>query len=66
MINSEARVKMSFSAIALLTEHCFKAGISAINQFRIANDTGRGQQQKWEGGVSFSSLLPSSAGGSVS
>lgn len=45
MINSEARVKMSFSAIALLTEHCFKAGISAINQFRIANDTGRGQQQ---------------------
>lgn len=57
MINSEARVKMIFSAVALLTEHCFKAGISAINQFRIANDTGRGQKQRWEGGLSFSSLL---------
>lgn len=41
MINSEAHIKMIFSAIAVLTEHCFKAGISAINQFRIANDPGR-------------------------
>lgn len=65
MINSEARVKMIFSAVALLTEHCFKAGISAINQFRIYNDTGREQQQAWEGGLA-SPAAAASAGGSVS
>jgi hypothetical protein len=58
MINSEAHIKMIFSAVACLTEPCFKAGISAINQFRIANDTGRGQQQKLEeGSIGFASLL---------
>lgn len=56
MINSEAHIKMIFSAVALLTEHCFKAGISAINQFRIANDPDRGQWQKGENVISFSSL----------
>lgn len=60
MINSEAYIKMIFSAVALLTERCFKAGISAINQFRIANDPGKGQWQKpggWgEDVISFSSL----------
>lgn len=50
MINSEAHIKMIFSAVALLTERCFKAGISAINQFRIANDPGKGQWQKRGGG----------------
>lgn len=56
MINSEAGIKMIFSAVALLTEHCLKVGISAINQFRIANDTGTGQRQKWGGGIGLSSL----------
>ena len=56
MINSEAHIKMIFSAVALLTEHCFKAGISAINQFRIANDPDRGQWEKGEDIINFSSL----------
>jgi hypothetical protein len=56
MINSEAHIKMICSAVALLTEHCFKAEILAINQFRIANDPGRGQWQKGEDVISFSSL----------
>ena len=56
MINSEAHIKMIFSAVALLTEHCFKAVISAINQFRIANDPGRGQWEKGEDIINFSSL----------
>ena len=53
MINSEDHIKMIFSAVAL---RCFKAGISAINQFRIANDPGKGQWQKGEDVISFSSL----------
>lgn len=57
MINSEAHIKMIFSSAVFLTEHCFKAGISAINQFRIANDPGRGQWQKGKDVISFTSLL---------
>lgn len=65
MINSEVHIKMIFLAVALLTEHCFQAGISAINQFGIANDPGRGQWQKGEDVISFSSLPSSVPCGSV-